>query len=85
MDVKGKHIVVLDRGFVYVGDVTSDHDMVTITNASNIRRWGTKKGLGELAAKGPQSATQMDPSGTVRAPQRAIIALIECEAAAWPS
>lgn len=79
----GKQIVVLDRGFVYVGDVKTDGHWCTISGASCVRRWGTKKGLGELAASGPLSETKLDPAGTVRAPLRAVIALIECEASKW--
>jgi len=81
--VAGRQIVVLDRGFVYVGDVTLAGDFVTIESAQNVRRWGTSKGLGELAAKGPQRNTVLDPAGTVRAPMRALITLIACDAAAW--
>lgn len=81
--VAGRQIVVLDRGWVYTGSVTLAGDFVIIENAANIRRWGTTKGLGELAAKGPQRNTVLDPVGTVRAPQRALIALIDCDRAAW--
>ena len=76
-------IAVLDRGFVYVGHVTIDDGFVTITGALCIRRWGTKNGLGELAAKGPQSATICDDAGTVVAPLTALIHLIACNPAAW--
>ncbi len=79
----GKQIVVLDRGFVYVGDVTIDGDWCLISNAQNVRRWGTSKGLGELAASGPLKATVLDPAGTVRAPMRALIAMLACEAGKW--
>jgi hypothetical protein len=81
----GTSIVVLDRGWVYVGDVTLAGDFAIIENARNVRRWGTTKGLGELAAKGPQRNTQLDPAGTVRAPMRAVIALIDCDRVAWAS
>jgi hypothetical protein len=81
----GKQIVVLDRGFVYVGDVKTDADWCTITDASCVRRWGTKKGLGELARSGPLDNTVLDPAGTVRAPMRAVIAMLACEAAKWPT
>lgn len=75
-------IVVLDRGFVYVGAVTIADDFVTIRNAKNVRVWGTTKGLGELA-KGPTSKTVTDPTGTVRAPLRALIAIVDVELGAW--
>lgn len=79
----GFQIAILDRGFVYVGEVTTDGDWCVITNAKNIRRWGTSKGLGELAASGPLSNTVIDPAGTVRAPMRTLIGLIACEVSKW--
>jgi hypothetical protein len=42
----GFRIVVLDRGFVYVGDVEQKADTLRISNARNIRAWGTTAGLG---------------------------------------
>ena len=75
-------IVVLDRGFVYVGRVELSSDFVTITQAKNIRVWGTTKGLGELVG-GPLSGTKLDSVGTVKAPIRALISLIDVEQKAW--
>lgn len=75
-------IVVLDRGFVYVGHVSVDSDFVVIKNAKNIRQWGTTKGLGELV-NGPLTNTKLDNVGTVRAPSRALISLIDVEQAKW--
>ncbi len=74
----GQNIVVLDRGFVYVGDVTIDGDFATITNAKNIRYWGTKKGLGELT-NGPLAETKLDEIGIVKAPMRAVIHFVPCK------
>lgn len=79
----GKQIVVLDRGWVFVGDVTTDGDFCVISNAQNVRRWGTTSGLGELATSGPLRETKLDPAGTVRAPMRAVIAMLACEADRW--
>ena len=75
-------IVVLDRGFVYVGHVEVSADWVTITRAQNIRVWGTSKGLGELT-HGPNSGTKLDNVGTVKAPFRALISLIDVEQSKW--
>jgi hypothetical protein len=75
---KGQHIVVLDRGFVYVGDVSCDDHYVTITNARNIRKWGTTEGLGELR-NGPLADTKLDKVGEVIAPHRAVIHFIPCK------
>lgn len=58
-----QQIVVLDRGWVYVGNVIIEGDLVRIHNARCIRRWGTTKGLGELALTGPTKNTVLDPTG----------------------
>ena len=78
----GIAIVVLDRGFVYVGRVTVDGDWCLIADAKNIRFWGTTKGLGELV-NGPTAATKLDAVGNVRAPLRAVISIIDASADAW--
>jgi len=78
-----KQIVILDKGFVLVGDARVDGDWVITENASIIRRWGTTKGLGEIAKGGPTPSTKLDPIGTVRSPLRALIGLVDCEAAKW--
>jgi hypothetical protein len=83
--LRGFCIVVLDRGFVYVGNVVHDGEWCVISNARNIRYWGTKSGLGELAQKGPQEKTILDFVGTVRAPDRSVISLIDTEEKAWTS
>lgn len=80
---EGLNIVILDRGFVYVGDVSIDGDWLLIQDAKNVRRWGTSQGLGELAAKGPQPETKLDMGGTIKAPLRAVIGLLKCEASSW--
>lgn len=74
----GQKIVVLDRGFVYVGDVHEQEDRVLILNAKNIRVWGTTNGLGELR-NGPLSGTKLDMVGEVSAYKHAIIHLISCK------
>lgn len=75
-------IVVLDRGFVYVGYVTIEDEFVVIRHAKNIRYWGTKNGLGELVS-GPLAETKLDHAGTVRAAKRALISLIDVEQSKW--
>lgn len=70
-------IVVLDRGWVFVGDVEESEDRIVITKCRNIRRWGTTKGLGELRT-GPTNDTMLDETGTVEAYKRAVICMIPC-------
>ena len=78
----GTAIVVLDRGFVYVGRVTVDGDWCLIADAKNIRVWGTTNGLGELV-NGPTKSTTLDAVGNVRAPLRAVISIIDANAEKW--
>ncbi len=53
-------IAVLQRGWVMVGRRYSDGVQVTMSSASVIRRWGTTKGLGQLA-DGPTDETVLEP------------------------
>ncbi len=73
----GTQIVVADRGFVYVGKTVIEGEFVTVTNARNIRVWGTTKGLGEIVG-GPTSQTKLDKVGQVLIPMKAVIHFITC-------
>ncbi|MCP4229079.1 MAG: hypothetical protein GY771_02890 [bacterium] len=65
LEIGETRIIVADKGWVFAGDCTDNEDgTVTITNAKNIRRWGTTRGLGELV-NGPTSKTVVDDYGTV--------------------
>ena len=81
--LRGKAIVVVDRGFVYVGDVEIAGDWCNVTQAKNIRFWGTTEGLGELALKGPQKDTKLDMVGIVRIPMRSVISVIDTSGELW--
>lgn len=76
-------IVILQRGWVMVGDFTQEGDTVTLRNASVIRMWGTTKGLGEIAANGPTSKTALDPCGVVTIHILTTVAILDCEASKW--
>ncbi len=79
-----KVILVLQRGWVVVGDVIEEmDDRLELANASVIRRWGTTKGLGQLALEGPQKATVLDVCGTVLAHPLSIVLQIPCKEDAW--
>ena len=75
-------IVVLQRGWVVVGYYAEDGDKVTIERAKVIRRWGTTKGLGELAT-GPVSESVLDPAGLVEAHRLGVVLTIACDPVAW--
>ena len=76
----GLAIAVLDRGFVYIGQVKTNAQWCDISEASNVRYWGTKKGLGQLALEGPQPETSIDAVGLVHVPMHAVISIIPVKA-----
>lgn len=81
-----KVIVIATYGWVFVGDIDyqpRDSDNINLTNAKNVRVWGTAKGLGQIALHGPTKETVLDPVGVVRLPVSSVVATIECAADKW--
>ncbi len=78
-----KQIVIAQRGWIFVGDVSRTETDVVIENAAVVRRWGTKKGLGQLAQDGPTEETRLDPCPAVRIHPLAIVATMDC--VTWPN
>ncbi len=76
-------IVIVTNGFVYVGYADLEPDYCVIREARNIRRYGTTRGLGQLALEGPTPQTVLDRVGTVRVPLHALISLYDTEAHLW--
>ncbi len=77
-------IVVLQRGWVFVGRYHQDGEDCRLEQAKCIRRWGTTQGLGELATKGPVAGkTTLDPAPTVRFHALTVVATIDCPEAVW--
>lgn len=77
-------IVVLQRGWVAVGDLDrSAAPQLKLENASIIRRWGTTKGLGELAASGPLAQTVLDAAGTLEFHEFAVVTTFVTDAGKW--
>lgn len=58
-------IVILQRGWVMVGRLERKGNDCVLHQASVIRIWGTKKGLGEIASNGPTKDTVLDKTGGV--------------------
>ena len=83
MEKKDIRIVILQRGWIYIGEFSKDGVECRLKNAKNIRRWGTTNGLGELAKKGKQEETQLDEAGTVRFHELTIVAMLECDNDVW--
>jgi hypothetical protein len=78
-DVK---IVILQRGRVFIGRFERIGNDCKLHNASNIRVWGTTKGLGELI-KGPTKDTILDYTGLVEFDYLTVVATINVNPNAW--
>jgi len=76
-------IVILQRGWVYVGHKYQKGNKCWLENPQNIRNWGTSKGLGELSTDGPTSNTKLDPCKTVRYHELTEVHSIDCEESKW--
>lgn len=83
MDQKNIEIVVAPRGWVFIGEVNRTASGLVITDAKVIRRWGTSKGLGQLALEGPQPNTQLDAAGTVTVPAEQVLFTFDVDASKW--
>lgn len=80
--VLGKCIVVIDNGFVQVGDVYIAGNELLISGNKNIRTWGTKNGLGELI-NGPLKTTVLDDEGETIVPYGRVVKIIPVNANEW--
>ncbi len=78
-----KQIVVLNRGWVVVGNYSEKGDDCTLTDASVVRKWGTTKGLGELAEKGPLASTELDPCPSVHFSKMTMVARMDVNENNW--
>lgn len=76
-------IVILQRGWVFVGRFSQNGSICKLTDAYNIRTWGTTKGLGELANSGPTDSTKLDKVNDVTFHELTSIALIDCDTKVW--
>jgi len=77
------NVVVLQRGFVYVGRVYINGSEVRIKDASCIRNWGTTKGLGQLVLNGPTDKTVLDPIGEIIVHELAVVSFSPCNQVVW--
>lgn len=76
-------IVVVDRSWNFIGNIELTENSIIITNAKVIRKWGTTKGLGQLAISGPTTNTILDDVGTVTIPLSALIFTIDVDSSKW--
>jgi hypothetical protein len=75
-------IVILQRGWVFIGRFKKTNSDCILENAQCIRQWGTTRGIGELV-NGPTSSTKLDECGKVSFNEMTIVALIDCEESKW--
>jgi hypothetical protein len=78
-------IVILQRGWVMVGYFERNGSECRLHKASVIRRWGTTKGLGEIAKNGPNpEKTILDKCyGVVEFDYLTVIATIAVDEKKW--
>lgn len=79
----GKCIVILQRGWCVIGNLEKNGSNYSLFNGSVIRKWGTTKGLGEIAKNGPTTNTTLDPIPETIFHELTTIAIIKCEKWAW--
>ena len=76
-------IAILQRGWVFVGRFERKGNDCKLVDSLNIRRWGTTKGLGELAEKGKLENTVLDESGVIEFDYLTVVALLSCNQEVW--
>lgn len=77
-------ICILQRGWVMVGRLERNGSDCTLHNAAVIRKWGTTKGLGEIAGNGPTKDTILDKtSGVVQFDYLTVVATVACKEDVW--
>lgn len=78
-------IVVLQRGWIYIGRFERNGNDCKLSNAFNIRTWGTTKGLPELV-NGATKDTKLDKcEGTVEFDWLTVIHTITVNPEKWKS
>jgi len=61
-----RHLVVLDRGWVFVGDLSQDdHGIFTINNCQNVRKWSSG-GFGLLSQSATKAGAVLDGCAPIR-------------------
>lgn len=77
-------IVILDKGFIYIGDLTTDEKFLTIKDPKNIRYYSSGKGLLWHAANGSKDV-KLDPypNGIIKAPFFELKHFIPTEKSLW--
>lgn len=67
-------LVVLPRGFIYVGQISVEDGWYTLRNASNVRKW-TGGGFGGLTLGAKSSGATLDKCCPVKFHESALVSL----------
>lgn len=78
-------IIILQRGWIAVGKFYKKGSQCRLTKAAIIRKWGTTKGLGEIAMCGPTSDTVLDKSPDLEFHELTVVATMACSEDKWAS
>lgn len=70
-ELGGREVVVLDKGFIFVGNAEEAEGGLWIRNASNVRRW-EKGGFGGMVRDPKAAGVTLDESGDLFVPTHAI-------------
>jgi hypothetical protein len=79
----GIRIVILQRGWVAIGKLYQKGLNCRLEKSSIIRRWGTSKGLGELANEGKKSETILDYAGDIEFHKLTEVANLKVNESLW--
>lgn len=78
-------LVVAQRGWILIGEVSTKGVNIIIDGPQTavVRRWGTTKGLGELAQDGKLPNTALDSCPRVVIHELSSVLFMECNQKAW--
>ena len=79
----GLNLVVVDNGFVYVGNVIYDDGYYIVVNCANVQKAGTERGFGQIAFDGPTNNTVLDYSPHILVPANRVCHLMKCVDEKW--
>lgn len=81
--MKDVRIVVLQRGWVAVGEYSKSGTQCFLKNGSIVRRWGTANGLPQLASEGRLPNTVLDKSPDIEFHELTEVLNIKCNPEKW--
>jgi len=79
----GLNLVIVDNGFVYVGNVIYDEGYYIVVNCANVQKAGTERGFGQIAFEGPTNNTVLDYSPHILVPANRVCHLMKCVDDKW--